>query len=90
MERGRSGGGEVEKEEREEEKMEEEEERWCLRDRRGKRGEVEQRKRGAETVAPFALPGPNPGLHLCCDPAPRSPVAWHLGFWMKAGCVHVW
>lgn len=58
IEEGGWGGGEVEKEEQKEEEMEEEE-RWCRRNRRGKRGEVEQ-QRGAKAVAPLHTPWPKP------------------------------
>lgn len=65
------------------------EKRWCWRDRRGKRGEVEQQERGATTEAPRHTPWPKPWAPPVLTGLPRPPVAWRPGLWIKAGCVCV-
>lgn len=82
------GRGEVEKEEQKEEDMDEEE-RWCQRNRRGKRGGEVEQQRGAKTVAPLHTPWPKPWAPSVLTWLPGPPAAQHPGPCMKAGGVHV-
>lgn len=68
----------------------EEEERWCQRNRRGKRGGEVEQQRGAKTAAPLHTPWPKPWAPPVLTWLPGPPAAQHPGPWMKAGGVHVW
>lgn len=71
--------------------MEEEEERWWPERQKRKREERWSSEREGLRLWPHSHSTLAQTLgSACADPAPRSPVAWHPGLWMKAGCVHVW